>query len=198
MHVQPRTPAGVTRLPRRGRRPWGVVAAALLLLPSCSAHDDAGGTSDRSGNGSGAGGQRAGASDGPRVELKSRVTRVAGHLSAVRRERVERQARATVEDYLQGAFAGGDRPFADFVPALRRQAAADAAVLRSRAADGTTRANAWVAVAAPRGRAVGATARIAVTVPDGGSTSTLTGRLLLTVEGSRWRVFGYDLARGDR
>ena len=39
----------------------------------------------------------------PRVELRSRVTRVAGHLSDVRRERVGRQARATVRDYLDGA-----------------------------------------------------------------------------------------------
>lgn len=62
------------------------------------------------------------------------------------------------------------------------------------------RARAYVATVAPRGHALGATARISVdlAVTADGTTRpvTLTGRLLLTPVGSQWRVFGYDLALG--
>ena len=139
----------------------------------------------------------------PRLELRSRVTRVAGQLSDVRRERVARQVRASLVDYLEGAFAGGDHPFRGFVPGLRRSAEADARVLRgtgrpAAGGSGTTRAVAWLSVAAPGGRPVGVTARVYVELPDddSGQPPTLTGRLLLTRQGQQWRVFGYDLARG--
>jgi hypothetical protein len=135
----------------------------------------------------------------PELRLRSRVTRVAGHLSDVRRERVARRAGATVEDYLAGAFAAGGHPFAGFVPGLRRAARSDEAVLRGADAVGVTRAAVWFAVAAPHGRAVGLTARVAVDLPsDSGPASSVTGRLLLTKERGAWRVFGYDVARSKR
>jgi hypothetical protein len=131
------------------------------------------------------------------VQLRSGVTRVAGHLSDVRRREVARQARATVRDYLDGAFAAsGHGPFRRFLPGVRRAARADQKVLtepagRARSGTPAVRAAAWFSVAAPAGRAVGVTARVRVDLRDG----SLTGRLLLTRADRRWRVFGYDLAR---
>ena len=130
--------------------------------------------------------------------LRSRVTRVAGELSDVRRERVARQARATVRGYLDGAFAGEDGRFDGFLGELRRAARADEQVL---AGDGRTevaRARAWFAVAAPHGKPVGLTARLAVDLTDpdrGEAVTSLTGRLLMTRAEGEWQVFGYDVAR---
>ena len=67
--------------------------------------------------------------------------------------------------------------------------------------DGQTevvRARAWFAVAAPHGRPVGLTARLALDLTDperGAAATSLTGRLLMTRAEGEWRVFGYDVAR---
>ena len=134
----------------------------------------------------------------PRPRLRSRVTRVAGELSDVRRERVARQARAVVRGYLDGAFAGQDGPFEGFVAELRRATRADEQVLVGDGETEVVRARAWFAVAAPHGRPVGLTARLAVELadPDRGAAATaLTRRLLMTRVEGKWRVFGYDVAR---
>jgi hypothetical protein len=132
------------------------------------------------------------------LRLRSRVTRVSGHLSDVRRARVAEQARHAVLDYLRGAFTDGGRPFQDFVPALRPAARRDAAVLREAGAE-VTDATAWFSVLASGGRPVGITARVAVELRAAtGPARSLTGRLLLTEEHGAWRVFGYDLARGTQ
>jgi hypothetical protein len=134
----------------------------------------------------------------PRVALRSRVTRIAGHLSDVRREQVARHVRATVRDYLDGAFAAADGgPFSRFQAGLRRAARADEEVLADPEDATVTRARAWFAVAAPEGRPVGVTARLRVDLDAGGAPASLTGRLLLTRADGRWQVFGYDLARSQ-
>jgi hypothetical protein len=138
---------------------------------------------------------------GPRLVLRSRVTRVAGHLSDVRRERVARRARATVEAYVDGAFAAGeDGPFARFQAGLRRAARADERVLAGPAVPAAvTQATAWLSVAAPEGRPAGVTARLRVDHGErGGAVADLTGRLLLTRADGDWQVFGYDLVRSGR
>ena len=190
----------------RATRLAGTVAV-LAGLTACSALDGStrgSGTSlqvdaaDPRGSGlvvSGAGAPGSTSGSTPRLVLRSRVTRVAGHLSDVRRERVARHARASVEDYLERAFVTEDHPFRELVPQLRRAARADAPVLRGAGEVGVIRAAAWFAVAAPHGQPVGLTARIAVDLPAG---SSVTGRLLLTEHGHTWRVFGYDVARGER
>jgi hypothetical protein len=53
-------------------------------------------------------------------------------------------------------------------------------------------------VVAPRGRAVGATARIHLEVQRGGRPLRIDGRLLLTPTKRGWQIFGYDLTRSDR
>jgi hypothetical protein len=178
-------------------------AAAVVLLTSCSAAPagtpgavvpEAAGSEAVLVNDTG------GRAAAPRVELRSRVTRIAGHLSAVRRERVARQARATVQDYLEAAFTdSGAPPFQGFQPGLRKAARADERVLVGARHTTLTRARAWFAVAAPHGRPVGVTARLRVDVASmARHARALTGRLLLTWSDGRWQVFGYDLARDAR
>jgi len=194
--------------PRRAAPAAGLLrtSAALVLLAACSASPAQTPRADDPDRGSPVV-RVQGASDpgaDPHVPLRSRVTRVAGHLSDVRRDRVARQARATVQDYLDGAFtASGRGPFRLFEAGLRRAARADQEVL-TRAGGPTGRAGgrettvtgaaAWFSVAAPGGRPVGITARLRVDL----SAGSLTGRLMLTPADGRWQVFGYDLARGGR
>ena len=133
------------------------------------------------------------AAPGDAAVLRSRVTRVAGRLSDVRRDRVARQARAVVEGFLGGAFGSEGDPLRSFTGDLRRAARSDELVVQPGVE--VTHAAAWFAVAAPTGRPVGITARLAVDLADGDRTTSVTGRLLLTRVEREWRVFGYDLAR---
>ncbi len=180
--------------------------AAVVALAGCSGLDSTtSGASPEPSRSAGVPVHEAGATEPtPEVELRTRVTRVAGHLTDVRRERVAREARATVEDYLEGAFAGGERPFSGFLYGVRQAARRDAPVLRGGDGVGVTRAAAWFSIAATHGRPVGVSARLFVELPSssGGRAPTLTGRLLLTRLGGQhegeWHVFGYDLARGEQ
>jgi hypothetical protein len=66
-----------------------------------------------------------------------------------------------------------------------------------------------VDVVAPKGRPAGATARVKVRLvlggldaaeggdADGQRTDVVSGRLLLTPTAGGWRIFGFDLARGQ-
>jgi hypothetical protein len=192
MDLGPGWTAGATSL--------STAAAVLVALTACSAPDRGTPASGAAAepNGSRLVVHEAGAErQDPRLELTSRVTRIAGHLSDVRRERVTRQVREVVADYLQAAFVDGEHPFETFVPGLRRAARADAPVLEG--GGEVVKAAAWFSVAAPGGRAVGVTARLAVDLrADDGTASSVTGRLLLTKAGATWHVFGYDLARGEQ
>ena len=186
-----------------GHRTAGTARAAVALLCLTACTSSSGETETPTGS-TGSPGSAAvvrgsdAAEPAHEVLVRGRVTRVAGQLSGARRERVARQARAVVEEYLEGAFTdgGAKEAFAGFLPGLRRAARADASVLRGTEGTGPVRASVWFSVAAPHGRAVGVTARVAVDLPgSGGERPALTGRLLLTEERGRWRVFGYDLAR---
>src|SRR3712207_4900935 len=111
------------------RRPaWAGTGAALLLVAACSAAPE----TTPAARVPAAGGSAAvlvhdvDADPGTRPALRSRITRIAGELSDVRRERVARQARAAVQDYLEAAFTDdGRRPFRRFQPGLRGAARAD-------------------------------------------------------------------------
>ena len=129
--------------------------------------------------------------------LRSRVTRVAGPLTDVRRDRVARRARVVVTGYLEGAFLGTSDPFRAFTGRPRRAARSDAELLAGSGGVELRRAHAWFSVAAPEGRPVGLTARVRVELADGRRAESVTGRLLMTRTEDGWRVFGYDLARSD-
>jgi len=140
------------------------------------------------------------------LRLETAVARVAGKLSQARRERVARKAGAVVEDYLQAAFLAGppQGAFDSFTSGARKQARHDrrlltAAGLRSAEPVTATHAAAYLSVLAPRGRVVGATARLEadLRVERRGEPRTvrLRGRLMLTPTAKGWRIFGYDLSR---
>jgi hypothetical protein len=196
MDLGPPWPPPITRL--------AAPAALLLLVTACSASPDtppAAGVAQPEGSTAVLVHGSESRDAAPRLVLRSGVTRVAGHLSDVRRERVARRVRATVEAYLDGAFAAGDEgPFDGFQAGLRRAARADERVLVGPAAPAAvTRAAAWLSVAAPEGRPAGVTARLRVDHGGrGGAAATLTGRLLLTRADGDWQVFGYDLARSGQ
>ena len=198
----------------------GAAGAALLALTACSGIQD--GRGDQAGASEPApasgpvlvdGAEQTTAADpagpaGPAVGgepleglghlLRSRVTRVAGPLTDVRRDRVARRARAVVAGYLESAFLRTGDPFRAFTGEARRAARSDGELLTGSRGVELRRAHAWFSVAAPGGRPVGLTARVLVELADGRRAESVTGRLLLTRTADGWRVFGYDLARSDR
>lgn len=169
----------------------------------------------------------------PTVEVSAPVTRVSGRLPDRDRLALRRQVEELVADYVTAAFvdpttAPSDR-FPGFTDGAARLARTQGAVLsRADLADEgepvavqVVRAEAPVAVLAPRGRPAGATARLDLTlevVPAQDATASespteseaasesaptpetvrLQGRLLLTPVGQGWRVFGFDVRRTGR
>lgn len=138
--------------------------------------------------------------------LEAAVTRVAGRLPDRRRERVARQAGQVVERYVQAAFLSAPpaNAFAGFTRGARREARQDRRLLTAAGFGGRAQvtarhAAAYLSVLAPRGRVVGATARLEVDlrVDRAGQARTvrLRGRLMLTPTPQGWRVFGYDVSR---
>jgi len=122
-----------------------------------------------------------------------------------------------VSAYFDDAYLGGDQPrtsfddgFATFTRDAARSArrqqrlTTNAALGPSSEAIVPRRQRAFLSVLAPKGVATGVTARVDLTYlvqraerPD--RLVTVRGRLLLTRASSGvWKIFGYDLSRGDR
>jgi len=135
--------------------------------------------------------------------VKTRVTRVAGRVPAAAREQLVARADRIVTGYLEGLVEGSGDPYQHFTPGARRLAGeSDPPRVHERLR--AARAAAYLAVLAPDGRLLGATARFRVLlVPelDGGPrrrpVAQLAGRLLLTPTQAGWRVFGYDVTWPD-
>ena len=128
------------------------------------------------------------------------MTRVAGRLPAARRDRLVASADRVVTGYLDGVLGRGD-PFADFTRGARALATDSVPEVSERLQ--ARRGTAYLAVLAPEGRLLGATARFQVPLRAGedagrrAPVTRLTGRLLLTPTRSGWRVFGYDVTWPD-
>lgn len=146
-----------------------------------------------------------------------RVTRVAGWMRPKDRDVLADNVGKVVSAYFDDAFLGGDQPrtrfddgFATFTPDAARSARRQQR-LTTNAALGPTaetvvprRQRAFLSVLSPKGVATGVTAKVDLAYlvqradrPD--RLVTVRGRLLLTRASSgAWKVFGYDLTRGDR
>jgi hypothetical protein len=108
-----------------------------------------------------------------------------------------------VTGYLEGLVAGSGDPYTHFTPGARRLAR-DSQPPRIPGRLRAGRAAAYLAVLAPQGRILGATARFRVPLlsePSDGRrrrpVAELAGRLLLTPTEVGWRVFGYDVTWPD-
>jgi hypothetical protein len=175
--------------------------ATLVALSGCSGGDE---DSDDSG---GASGERASA-----VETDARLGKVRGRLGKARSRQVLTAATAIVERWSDQGY-GGDYPRKDFGPAFgeftkdaRSLAVKQAAVLSNAGLGGRLEDVEIVSrvvrvdVAAPKGRPAGATARFRLKITMSGGverTDLVTGRLLLTPTKDGWRVFGFDVRRGE-
>lgn len=180
-----------------------LVLALLLTGQSCS-HDASAPTAD----------QPRYRADRLRVVTTVHAGSVTGHLTKPRRRRAVSAVGHVVDGWFTASYLAGDYPragfpaaFAGFTDEAERQARRDRDVT-SNAAVGdrietvtATEREVRVDLLSSRGRPVTATARIRLRFRTQGAytrTVRVTGRLLLRRNASgRWRVFGYDLARGE-
>lgn len=187
----------------------GLVLALAVGLTACS-----GGSDDPSGDPGDGGTKASGATEGPApVETVATMGKVTGKLEQDRRSRVRQQVAAAVDAWFEAAFVGGDYPrndFADAWPGFTTGAKArarSAKALMSNQDIGqrisgveATARKVTVDVLAVKGHAVGATARVVlrfITEGDLERTVEVRGRLFLTQTDSGWRIFGYDVTKGD-
>jgi len=178
-----------------------VATVAALALGGCSGEGDG----DDPSGGSGTGGEHA-------VETDATLGKVRGGLDEAQAEEVLSAVTEVIDGWIDGGY-GGDYPRADFASAFgaftgdaRELALARAAVM-SNADLGAgleraevTRRSVSVDVLAADGRPAGATAHVVVTVELAGDverTDQISGRLLLTPGKQGWRVFGFDVSRGE-
>ena len=145
------------------------------------------------------------------VRTRTTLGTVTGRLARKDRLRVVAAAGDAVDSWFDAAYVGKPRPrvgnaFAGFTPGLRAEAHADRALLTNQALARrvdtvtATRRQVRVDVLAVRGRAAGVTARFVLDLTTTGKverTIAVRGRLLLTPTGHGWKVFGYDVSRGD-
>ena len=149
----------------------------------------------------------------PEVSVNTSVARVHGDLSAAEVRRLEEQAEQLVSGYLSAAYlrqrptAGYRGSFPGFTADARRLALRDVRTASDAAfawADEVRPlgAVAFLSVVAPEGRPAGATARVLLRLAASDDRRehevSVRGRLLLTPEGKRWQIFGYDLVVGSK
>lgn len=150
------------------------------------------------------------------IETTSSINRVDGKLDKVARERLQQRVTAAVDAWIDGAYGGAyprdDFPdaFASFTKGAQSRAVADERLM-SNAAIGAQvddvrplRRRVRIDVLAVEGTAVAVTARVDLAF---GLTGEITrkdkvyGSLYLTFEraggSAEWRVFGYEMNRGE-
>jgi hypothetical protein len=150
-----------------------------------------------------------------RVAIPSRVEvgEVAGRLGKRPARRVAADVAEVVDRWLDAAYVAGDYPrskFGDAFPGFTKDAAALAARQRglmSNQAVGddvdsvtATRRVVRVDLLAPGGKAAGATAHVNLVIKMTGRvdrTDQVRGSVVLTRSGSGWRMFGFDVERGE-
>lgn len=148
------------------------------------------------------------------IETVTTVGRVVGRLPRRDLRRLEDKVTRLVQRWFDAAFVGGDYPRSDFedafpgfTPGARAEARREQKLLTNRGLGSKidevtpTVSRIRLDVLAVQRRAVGATARFLLKFRTEGDRSRrvrVQGRLLLTREKAGWRIFGYDVAKGDR
>lgn len=189
--------------------PAAVLTAAVLSLvlglAGCSGGDDEEPEGERST--SGAPIEHRG------IDSRVDVGEIAGKLGKRPARKVAADVAQVVDRWLDAAYVGGDYPrskFGDAFPGFTKDAARLAArqgTLMSNERVGeridgvtATRRVIRVDLLAPRGKPAGATAHVNLVIDLSGDverTDQIRGRVVLTRSKSGWRVFGFDIARGE-
>lgn len=196
---------------RAGRRAGGATATALALAlgvalaaGGCSGGDDE----------PGAGPSGSATAPGARaVQTQVSFGTITGKLSAETRKRLAEQVGAVVDGWTQAAYLGGDYPrhsFSDswpgFTAGAEKEAHGDRALMSNQdigdRIDGVEEHKSTVKldVLAVKKHPVGVTARVFLGFATTGHVKRevrVKGRLFLTHTDHGWKVFGYDVTKGN-
>jgi hypothetical protein len=143
------------------------------------------------------------------VPLKVRLDKVTGALPQAARTALRSRAGAAVDGWWQAAYLSTDssNPYVGFTPGAAKLAKADADLLSNADLRGKVssieakRRMVDLDVLAVKGHAKGVTARLHLTYDTSGDLvrrCTVGGTVSLVPEGSRWRIFGYDVTHDCR
>jgi hypothetical protein len=196
-----------TRTTLRRASAAGLATTMLIALAGCSGDD---GNDDAPAAGD------APSSATPAVPpLPTHTTMgvVSGKLSEQTRSHLKEKVAAVVDDWFDAAYVGGDWPRSDFgnaYPHFSTRAARDAEndaglMSNERIADRlesveATKRRLRIDVLAVQQKAVGVTARFVLTMKLTGKVNRaerVAGGLFLTKQDGEWKVFGYDVQRGN-
>jgi hypothetical protein len=185
------------------------VLGLVLVLAGCSGGDE----DDEPGGDAGSSSAATSAPADPGIPTRVEVGEVVGKLAKRPARKVAADVAGVVDRWLNAAYVGGDYPrskFGDAFPGFTKDAAALARRQRglmSNQAVGdrvdsvtATRRVVRVDLLAPKGKAAGATAHVNLVIKLAGKvkrTDQIRGRLVLTRSGDKWRVFGFDIERGE-
>jgi hypothetical protein len=188
----------------------GVVAGLAVVALGSGACTDDGGL-----DGAGPdGGSPAGASATERpVETRVSFGVLTGRLASDARQRLSSQVGDVVDGWIDAAYVGGDYPRRDFsdvwpgfTAGAQQEARHDRALMSNEDVgdriDGVElhKSTVKLDVLAVKQRPVGVTARVFIgfrTTGDVEREVRVKGRLFLTHTDRGWRVFGYDVTKGD-
>ncbi|MEZ0581166.1 hypothetical protein [Nocardioides sp. MH1] len=180
---------------------------AVIALTGCSGDDgDQPDGSSTSGSGTGATEHRG-------IDTRVEVGDVVGRLGKGAAKEAAAKVAKVVDTWLDGAYVGGDFPrsslgdaFGDFTDDAARSATKQKALMSNVAVgakvDEVTAVRRVVSVdlLAPKGKLAGATAHVNLVMKLSGDvnrTDQVRGRLVLTPTKKGWRIFGFDVDRGE-
>ncbi len=203
-----RRPGSPSRAARSIAVPVPGLALCLVLgLAGCSGGDD-----DEE-PGAGPSNDGSSTTKEPGIATLVEVGAVVGKLGKGPAHDVAEDVADVVDTWLDAAYVGGDYPRSDFgdaFPGFTKGAATLAsrqAGLMSnegvgRKVEGVTATRRLVRVdlLAPNGKAAGATAHVNLVIKltgDVDRTDQIRGRVVLTRSDNGWRVFGFDIERGE-
>lgn len=148
------------------------------------------------------------------IETRTTIGKQVGRLHPGDPKALVETMTSIVQRWFNAAYVGGEYPRSDFrdafpgfTPGARDRARRDIDLMSNkgigqRIDDVTpTQSRVWLDVLGVRKKAVAVTARFRLKFETEGDYERkvrVHGRLLLTRQDGRWRIFGYDVARGGR
>lgn len=148
------------------------------------------------------------------IETRATIGRQVGRLDPGDPKALVETVTGLVQKWFNAAYVGGDYPrtdfsdaFPGFTPGARDRARQDLDLMTNKDIGARvekvtpTESRVWLDVLAVRRKAVAVTARFRLkfeTTGDYERRVRVKGRLLLTRQDGGWKIFGYDVSRGDR